>query len=178
MFADHEQERSPTPVSGIGLLGFVSAMVMLVVFYAGSDKDFIPVLDHANLAFHEAGHMIFGIPGNRTLAILGGTFGQLVFPLAVLVSGLRRGKPMISAFALLWLSQNLVNIAVYMADARALKLPLIGGLGAEAHDWRNLFSGWGMLQDDTLVASLTEGLAGIIILATCAWLFLQWYKSG
>ena len=38
---------------------------------------------------------------------------------------------------------NFLDLGIYMADARFLKLPLIGGLGVEAHDWRNLFNRFG-----------------------------------
>lgn len=38
-------------------------------------------LDGANLLFHEAGHVFFGLFG-QTIGMLGGTLGQLVFPVA------------------------------------------------------------------------------------------------
>lgn len=43
------------------------------------DDGFLFMLDHANLVFHEAGHVIFGILGS-TLGLYGGTLGQLVIP--------------------------------------------------------------------------------------------------
>ena len=39
-------------------------------------------LDGVNLAFHEAGHLFFAFFG-QTLQFLGGTLGQLLFPLAL-----------------------------------------------------------------------------------------------
>jgi|GEM_PF-4136139 len=42
------------------------------------------LLHQTNLAFHETGHIIFGIFG-RVISILGGSLGQLMIPL--LVSG-------------------------------------------------------------------------------------------
>jgi hypothetical protein len=48
-----------------------------------------------------------------------------------------------------WLFENLLNIARYMADARAQILPLVGG---GEHDWTNIFSRWDVLASDTLIA--------------------------
>jgi hypothetical protein len=42
-----------------------------------------------------------------------------------------------------------------MADARFLKLPLIGGLGMEAHDWRNLFNRFDLWSVDQLLSHIT-----------------------
>ena len=38
------------------------------------------------LVFHEAGHVIFGLCGNEFLRVAGGTLGQLLMPLALLVA--------------------------------------------------------------------------------------------
>ncbi len=39
----------------------------------------VPILDSANLAFHEAGHPLFGILSDR-LMVYGGTLMQLLMP--------------------------------------------------------------------------------------------------
>ena len=39
----------------------------------------VPILDSANLAFHEAGHPIFGLFSSR-LMVYGGTLMQLLLP--------------------------------------------------------------------------------------------------
>ena len=43
-------------------------------------------LDGINLLFHEAGHVFFGFMG-QTVHFLGGTFGQLFFPIACARNG-------------------------------------------------------------------------------------------
>lgn len=55
-----------------------------VLFYLlkTDDDGFLFVVDHANLVFHEAGHVIFGILGG-TPGLYGGTLGQLAIPLIV-----------------------------------------------------------------------------------------------
>ena len=48
----------------------------------------------------------------------------------------------------------------YMGDARAMALPLIGGLDPQTHhDWREIFSRWGMLHLDTTWAAVNRGIA-------------------
>jgi hypothetical protein len=67
----------------------LALFLFLIMLFRDSDK-FIFLIDHANLAFHEAGHVIFGLLGG-TLGLYGGTLGQLVFPLvAVIAFWLRR----------------------------------------------------------------------------------------
>lgn len=143
-------------VPGVGLL-------------ARACEGFIPVLDHANLAFHEFGHPFFGLFG-ETLALYGGTLFQFVFPLAAAGSGfLRREVPAFVA-GLAWALQNLFNVARYMADARAQELPLVGG---GEHDWFHILSRWNVLAKDVTYAARLERLAWIGLLSVSAWLVFR-----
>lgn len=156
-----------------GLLGVVGTVVALAFVYRASFDGFIPVLDHANLAFHEAGHVFFGIFG-PTLGLYGGTLGQLVFPAVVTVSFWRKGAPVSTALGLLWLFQNFLNIARYMADAQAQRLPLVGG---GDHDWFNILSRWGALSADTTLARLLTTLAWLGMFATSIWIGIVWLRD-
>ena len=52
-----------------------------------------------------------------------------------------------------------------------MALPLIGGLDPETyHDWREIFSRWGMLELDEAWAALNRVIAWIVGLAVSAWL--------
>jgi len=64
--------------------------------------------------------------------------------------------------------ENLVNISVYMADARDLRLPLVGG---GDHDWNNLFHAFGLLGEESVrrVAALTHVAGGLGMLIGLAW---------
>lgn len=53
---------------------------LLFILLKTDDDGFLSVVDHANLVFHEAGHVIFGILGG-TMGLYGGTLGQLAIPL-------------------------------------------------------------------------------------------------
>lgn len=121
-------------------------------------------LDFVNLAFHEAGHLFFS-PFGTTVHYLGGTLGQLLVPAILAVYFVVwQGKPFGAAFCLFWFGENLVNVARYMADARELALPLVGG---GDHDWNELFYRFGLLGEESVAsvasATRTAGAAGMLL---------------
>lgn len=121
-------------------------------------------VDGANLLFHEAGHVFLGLFG-PLLGILGGTLGQLFFPVAAAIHFLRRESPAEAAAAIVWAGENLMNVAVYAADARAQVLPRVGG---EIHDWHYLLSRSGLLAHDQTVAAVIHGLGALVVVAGVA----------
>ena len=60
--------------------------------------------------------------------------------------------------ALWWVAQNLWNVAVYVQDARAEELPLVGG---GEHDWSYLLGRLGLLNQDHRIG---EGIRVLRIL--------------
>ena len=114
-------------------------------------------LDYVNLAFHEAGH-IFLAPFGMVLGMLGGTLGQLFFPVACAVHFLRLGQRASALVCGVWLAESLMYVAHYMADARDMNLPLVGG---EIHDWNWLLGRLGWLD-------AAGPLAAALHLAACA----------
>lgn len=156
-------------VSGAALLAVVAfAVVCLACHYLGGQA-WVPILDSANLAFHEAGHPLLGFFSER-LAVYGGTLFQLAFPAAVAWHFQRRGQAAGFAAALVWLGENLLNVARYMADARTQILPLVGG---GEHDWTEILGRWGLLQADTRLAGLLRFAASLLIVGACLWLHRQ-----
>jgi hypothetical protein len=79
-----------------------------------------------------------------------------------------------AAFALLWFFGNFIDVSIYMADARFLKLPLIGGLDLEAHDWRNLFNRFDLWAVDQTLSKIMFGLGWAGIFLTWAWIYKNW----
>ena len=140
---------------------------MLFAIIIFDDDGFVVLLDHANLAFHEAGHLFFGILG-RTLGLYGGTLGQLVFPLVAAVSFWRRRHAVGFALSGVWLFENFLNIGRYMADARAQLLPLVGG---GEHDWYLIFSRWNAINQDTSIATLTNAIGWLGMIGCSFWLW-------
>jgi hypothetical protein len=160
------------PVNGVAL--GASSVVMLVITWLGNTgQRWVWILDSANLAFHEAGHPLFGLLSNR-LMVYGGTLGQLAFPIAATVAFWARREAASFALGLVWLSENLWNIARYMADARAQELPLVGG---GEHDWTEIFSRWGALQQDTAIAGFVRLIGWIGVLASWSWLTWCWWRG-
>lgn len=159
--------------AGPGTVFIIVALAITTIAIAVSDDGWVPLLDSANLVFHEAGHPIFGILG-ETFGLYGGTLGQLVFPLAAIVTFWRQEQTLGLALAWVWLFENFLNIARYMADARAQELPLVGG---GEHDWRHIFSRWDVLAQDTSIAGFMQFIAWIGLLAVWGWAGSRWLKA-
>ena len=123
------------------------------------------LIDNVNLPIHETGHLVFA-PFGEFIEALGGTLFQLIVPATFVGYFLRRGDRHAATVALWWLGENFWNIAVYVADARAQELPLVGG---GEHDWAYLLAELGWLSRDAQVARAVH-LAGVVIfvLATVA----------
>ena len=117
--------------------------------------------DGVNLIFHEAGHPIFGL-GGEFLGILGGSLAQVLVPAACAVAFLWQGQPFGAGLCGIWTGQSLVGVSIYMADARAQRLPLLGGDGV-IHDWNYLLGRLGLLAWDRPLGTATALLAGALI---------------
>jgi len=150
----------------------VFAFVCLGFHWFGS-HGWVPILDSANLALHEAGHPLVGIFSQRA-AVYGGTLFQLAFPLAMTWHFHRESNTIGAAASLVWLGENLFNVARYMADARIQELPLVGG---GDHDWTEIFSRWGVLHLDGRIAGATRGIGILLMLGVAIWLYRCW-RSG
>ena len=79
----------------------------------------VPVLDSANLAFHEAGHLVFGLLSSR-LAVYGGTLMQLLMPAACAWECYRREQRYGFYTCLVWVGENLLD--VYKRQPRACRI--------------------------------------------------------
>jgi hypothetical protein len=124
-------------------------------------------LDGVNLAFHEAGHLFLGFAG-RTLHFLGGTLGQLFFPSLVALRFRLRGDAFAAAVCGLWLGESLMNVTVYLGDARDQALPLVGG---HVHDWHWLLAQAGLLPH-------CRSLAQFLHLAASAVVVIAWLRAA
>ena len=166
---EHEWE----PVTKGKLAAFAAGLAIFFVFLFWSEPGFVFLLDHANLLFHEAGHPIIGLFSQR-IETYGGTIGQLVFPVVLAISFWRKGNALAFAAAWIWFFENWFNIARYMADARALQLPLVGG---GDHDWNTILTRWDILQYDTRIAAVLKIAAWIGIALACAWVIWRAWRD-
>ena len=170
----HDAESSRwEPVTVARLIGFGAGLAGFLALVYLSERGFIHLIDDANLLFHEAGHPIVGL-FSRRLEPYGGTFGQLFFPAVLMVKFWRAGQPLSFAGSGIWFFENFLNISRYMADARALALPLVGG---GDHDWNTIFSRWGVLMRDEQIARSVQFAGWIGIGAMCVWVLWRAYRD-
>lgn len=121
-------------------------------------------LDFVNLAFHEGGHVLFGLLGNRFIMVAGGTAMQVLLPAAAVVHFLKRGEKLSACACLFWVGQNFLGIGHYAADARAQLLDLVAG---GVHDWTYLLEAVGLLTRDAGTGAALQ-IFGCLIMAVSA----------
>ena len=125
-----------------------------------------------HLPFHEAGH-VFLMPFGRFLMVLGGSLFQVLIPLVCgAVFLLKNRDPYAASVTAWWAGQSFMDLAPYIADARSLTLPLLGGkTGAEVegHDWEYLLQSLGLLPHDVALGRLSFALGALLMLASIAW---------
>lgn len=161
---------------------FGYGLIWLLLLWLGLDflaMDFrsATIMNHwfhnVDLVFHEAGHVIFS-PFGRWMTFFGGSAFQVLLPLGLLVAFLVMNKDAFAASACLWWAgQSLKDLAPYIADVRALRLPLLGGgTGADrpgSHDWANLLRPLGMLNEDIRIAAIADTIGSGLILIALVW---------
>jgi len=138
------------------------------------------VLHLPNLVFHEAGHVLF-MPFGRFMTVLGGSLFQFALPLALAIAFLRQGNSFGAAVCTWWAGENLLDVAPYIADARALKLVLLGGrTGAEVqgHDWEYLLATLGWMRFDRAIGLGAHRLGLLMMIGALAWSALYLVKNA
>lgn len=171
---EFQPDRDAGAVTAGQLFAVAAFTVVCLGFHWFGEDGWVPLLDSANLALHEAGHPLVGIFSTR-LTVYGGTLFQLAFPLLAALQFRRSANPAGIAAALVWLGENLFNVARYMADARAQELPLVGN---GDHDWTEIFSRWHVLHLDGRIAGITRGIGLILMAWALLWLYRRWRESA
>lgn len=158
------------PVSRPALAAWVVFYAAFLAYAATRHGAFL-FIDSVNLIVHEGGHLLFGWFG-PTLGIWGGTLLQWLAPLLLAGYFFTQRQPTGFAFCLFFFFENWLYTATYMADARAMSLPLVtvGDPDFAEHDWNTIFSGLGVLPYDTRIAAIVRLLGWCGMLATVGWL--------
>jgi hypothetical protein len=123
------------------------------------------LMDSVDLPIHETGHLVFS-PFGEFIQFLGGTLFQLIMPSVFLGYFIRRRDQHAASVALWWVGQNFWNISVYVSDARAQELPLVGG---GEHDWAYLLGRLGRLQQDQSIGHAMWTIGVLLFLIATAW---------
>ena len=151
-----------------------TACVAAFFVYALTDKDgYLGILDTFNLLVHEAGHIVF-MPFGHMLYFMGGSLLQCLMPAAFCFSFRRTRQPAGFAVSGIWLGQNFLNVARYVADAQKMALPL---LGSGLHDWNTLLEGTFLLRRCQTLGGILTLLGWITMIAFAAW-YAQLYWRG
>jgi hypothetical protein len=156
------------PVSQGVLIVILLAAVAFWI-HALLDKDGFLLMDYINLPFHEFGHLLFGLFGGK-IATWGGTIFQLAVPFGIFLNFYLRRDTTGVTFTAFWFGENLLNISVYIADARKMELPLVGG---GEHDWNIILTGLHMLKYDTIIGNIVKASGWIIMVSAILWLLMK-----
>ena len=154
-----------TPKARLALTAILAIYGVLVILSPGH----YGIIDSIDLAIHEAGHVFFG-PFGEFVGFLGGTLFQLIVPITFFGYFVHRGNRYAGSVLLWWLAQNLWNISVYVKDARALELPLVGG---GEHDWAYLLGELGLLHRDQGIGDAIFATGVLIFIVSIALGFLR-----
>lgn len=121
-------------------------------------------MDNVDLPIHETGHLVFS-PFGEFVQFAGGTLFQLILP-AMFVGYFFRQKDRHGAsISLWWVAQSLWNVSVYVKDARAQELPLVGG---GEHDWAFLLGHFGVLAHDQGIGRTFHAIGTLLWLVAVA----------
>lgn len=116
------------------------------------------LMDSVDLPIHETGHIVFS-PLGEFMQFLGGTLFQLIMPAVFVGYFLKRADKHAASVALWWVAQNFWNVSVYVKDARAQELDLVGG---GEHDWAQLLGQLGWLKQDQRIGQMVW-LIGVLV---------------
>ena len=130
------------------------------------------LIDMTNLVFHEGGHILF-LPFGSFMTSLGGSLTQFLVPLVCMATFIVKTRDLYAAaVALWWAGENLVDIAPYVADARALQMILLGGhTGAEVegHDWEAILGALGWLPYDVALGRASHHIGVLLMFGAIGW---------
>lgn len=157
---------------------WIASLILLPVgLYLILNKgEFIFILDHLNLLFHEGGHGIFSFFG-KFIYTLGGTLMQIIIPSLFIFYFFINHQRIGIQISLIYLAENLMNIGVYASDARAQRLPLIGK--GTYHDWTYLLSKINLLEYDQFIGNAFYYSAIVVILISLLLpLFMRDYETA
>jgi hypothetical protein len=161
------------PVSRPALVGWIIFYLAFLVYAFSAHGGFL-FIDSANLVVHEGGHNLFSWFG-PTLCLWGGTILQWTVPFLLALYFFSQRETAGFVFCLFFFFENWLYTATYMADARAMVLPLVttGDPEFVKHDFNAIFSSLGVLAYDTKIAAVVRLLGWCGMIAVVIWFARQ-----
>lgn len=154
-------------------VGFL-AIIMVYGLVGAFNYNAFWFLHGVDLIFHEAGHVVFGFFGDF-IQFLGGTLMQLLVPAGLTLYFFIKRQLFSGAVTMFWTAQNLMDISVYIKDARAMLLPLIGG---GEHDWSFLLSSLHLLKYDQVIGKFVFVSGCLLFLISIVVGFFYSFEEG
>lgn len=152
-------------------LGFIT-FLGIYGFFGALDPGYEGVfgfLHGVDLIFHEAGHVLFA-PLGEFIGFLGGSLNQILIPAGITAYFVYTCQYFASAIALFWTAQSFMDVSVYIKDAQAQSLPLIGG----EHDWAYLLGPLNLLEQDQAIGNFVYLIGFILYLLA---MFIGFYHA-
>ncbi|HEY7863531.1 MAG TPA: hypothetical protein VIE39_07725 [Thermoanaerobaculia bacterium] len=143
------------------------------------DPEAPSILGGITFGIHELGHLVTMGLGTFVSVACGSLF-QVLAPLLVGALLARQRDYFGVCFAAGWLGYSLTSLSVYVGDARARQLPLLGFTDDPIHDWNYLLGKLGLLSaDKALAGALRVGAAAVWLsgIACGAWLLWRMATS-
>jgi hypothetical protein len=164
------------PVSQPALWAWIVFYVAFLLYAFSAHGGFL-FIDTANLIVHEGGQNLFSWFG-PTLCLWGGTILQWLVPFLLAVYFFSQRETAGFVFCLFFFFENWLYTATYMADARAMILPLVttGDPEFAKHDFNTIFSSLGVLDYDTTIAAVVRAAGWIGMITVVIWFARQ--KTG
>ncbi|MCC6551173.1 MAG: hypothetical protein IT279_14000 [Ignavibacteriaceae bacterium] len=122
------------------------------------------LLDYFHLVVHEAGHFLLGFFG-ELMMFLGGTIMQIIIPVLLLIFCYVNYKRVLFQVSMFLLGHSFVNVSIYAADAKEMKLELFGPPNVQ-HDWNWILTYFGGLEYHSEVSAVFTLLACAAFLLT------------
>jgi hypothetical protein len=158
------------PLPRWGVAAWLLFYLWFLAYAFEKHGDFL-FIDTANMVVHEGGHALFGWFG-PTLGLWGGTLLQWLVPFLLACYFFHERQFAAFIFCAFFFFENWIYTATYMADARAMVLPLVtvGDPEFAKHDWNTIFGNLGVLDYDTRIAGIVRLLGWMGMLGCAAWL--------
>jgi hypothetical protein len=146
------------------------------------DEEYRSIFGAISLGIHEGGHLLLS-SGGHFLHVFGGTLLEVLAPVGAMVVFLKQRDYFGVAVGFGWLSTVCYDVGYYMSDAENMILPLVtvgNPQDGVKHDWRELFTSFGLLGECEIIGWLTRragDVSMLICLAGGAWLLWRMFAT-
>ncbi len=175
-FLGFDKRASAALLAGRALLWIFLLLWGLTMITSPLEEGWNTFLHNVNLPIHETAHLVF-TPFGKFMHFLGGSLGQILLPFILMIAFLvKKRDAFAAAVCLWWTGQNFLDIAPYIADARAQAAPLVGG---GIHDWGWLLGTMRIMPLDRTIAKAVFGTGAVIMILAMLWAAgILWLQAG